>query len=907
MIVREWILLNDAFVRDLQMAGNAPVGNIANAIHNNNAQMVPQLRIPNPRIEAVRAVDENPLDIELDRLRADFGAFDAPQAERANGENVALEGRDQNVENANAIANDNANGRDGRIHRPQDFALPVNVREDDFFFGGVDDEPEDLGEVGEVEGIRDIIGLKGPIVNAFATCAAATVLSAIALACLYLLPYATGRLVVILLGESVSPILKFYKQTLESQVTWVNNIFFVFASFIDTRILASNPDFSLVKFHEAVKDLTFNLINGIPSSVNSSIMIRASITSRLLLTFLGYSISGTFLAAFISNSNLTASRTGRDMLRVLKEMGAICKVITVIGIELVLFPIFCGLLLDFSLLPLFETASIADQVNFAVKYPVISTILHWALGTCYMFIFAMFVSLCRKIMRPGVLYFVRDPNDPNFHPIKDVLDRGLMSQLAKIGLSALIYGALIVLCLGGVIYTLRYLNVEFLPVSFVSTTREHIVIMIPFCAAYFLTLPIFIRTVRNLSVMRKIWAYAFESSCSYLRLSSFILNKPVPQEQGTVHYGSIAAWFMSSKPDYSRPVTIDDIAKNGKWDGAYFVKDGGFVRAPDTDSISSKKKLNLFIPVTKDDVRLDGVEEGSESNELEKYSVVYRPPHFRIRIALLLCCIWGYGALVVMSMILIPIYTGHVMSQFLLHPIFKDMCDVFQFILGSIPLFILFYTADNWDRVKEKFLNEYNQLRQSPLASSEAASGIVHLFKLLFSILVCLVVPTAIGGILDLYISSPLYHVLSSEIVYSKSMLTKFISGVLSILLAKNVVMQHAPNSSLARSFRALSENGWIGYQNPMAATKLLLPLMSILGLAAICPPFLCWALLKIWYHDVSPETQARMYVFCYPVLVVWIALDLAIYSVRTAIKLWVTKARDDIYLVSRQLENLEH
>ena len=87
-----------------------------------------------------------------------------------------------------------------------------------------------------------------------------------------------------------------------------------------------------------------------------------------------------------------------------------------------------------------------------------------------MLYFALFVSMYRKIMQSGVLCkfetsalsqditniakdFIRDPDDQNFHPVKDVLDRLVMMQLRKIGFSALIYGVLVIVCLGGVIWS----------------------------------------------------------------------------------------------------------------------------------------------------------------------------------------------------------------------------------------------------------------------------------------------------------------------------------------------------------------------------------------------------------------------------------------------------------------------
>ena len=46
--------------------------------------------------------------------------------------------------------------------------------------------------------------------------------------------------------------------------------------------------------------------------------------------------------------------------------------------------------------------------------------LHWLAGMIFIFYFASFVVLLREVFRPRVLWFLRNLNDQNFHPIQDV-------------------------------------------------------------------------------------------------------------------------------------------------------------------------------------------------------------------------------------------------------------------------------------------------------------------------------------------------------------------------------------------------------------------------------------------------------------------------------------------------------
>ena len=46
--------------------------------------------------------------------------------------------------------------------------------------------------------------------------------------------------------------------------------------------------------------------------------------------------------------------------------------------------------------------------------------LHWLAGMIFIFYLASFVMLLREVLRPGVLWFLRNLNDQNFHPIQEV-------------------------------------------------------------------------------------------------------------------------------------------------------------------------------------------------------------------------------------------------------------------------------------------------------------------------------------------------------------------------------------------------------------------------------------------------------------------------------------------------------
>jgi E3 ubiquitin-protein ligase MARCH6 len=93
-------------------------------------------------------------------------------------------------------------------------------------------------------------------------------------------------------------------------------------------------------------------------------------------------------------------------------------------------------------------------------------ILSQAHAKLYRYQFANLLGCFREIMRPGVLWFIKDPQDQNFHPVRDILDRPAWTQFGKLLQSVRMYAITIAATcglLGGFIWMTRVLPLQWDP------------------------------------------------------------------------------------------------------------------------------------------------------------------------------------------------------------------------------------------------------------------------------------------------------------------------------------------------------------------------------------------------------------------------------------------------------------
>lgn len=583
------------------------------------------------------------------------------------------------------------------VHPPSDLEISESEDDDEPMWDQADEmgfEPEELGE-----GILEIIGLKLNISTPLFLTVLVDTLVMVFLFTAFLIPHMIGNFVLLIISLTYHLItMNYRKLTLLVLVQgYLSPLFdFVHSLYSKSGLLVNTRFFMFDVFLQPFKETmarSLSLLNNGP----------ATVSQRTLALSIGYVVGcygiNLSMKSMISGKKPILGNT-RKVYKLLFEITSTAKVFVVFAVEIFVFPVYCGWLIDFCLAPLFKTDLVVKNKDGSLTYeylfvaslehynsPSGRVLIYWGFGTIYMLCFALYVGMLRnKILRPGVLFFIRSPEDPNARLIHDALVKSLRFQMLRIWLSAKFYTGNILLGIGLVTWGLRWFTAS-------SNPDERIFLPIPinWSACYHAASTGMViqenhRVLAQCCV--KFWGRVFEVVCYKLRLSDFILGTPVAEERGHIVYKNWFYELYGAVPDYQHPVTYSEAREQLKKPGVYacFVPDGSYVRAPASDT--SRKFIDqLFIPVTKTDHPInegepkssdhqDGYESDYSDIELnydQSYLVVYRPPDFKTRCMILVFLLGVFAQILFVFVAVAAIFPGRIFTR-----VFYYICNKIQ-------------------------------------------------------------------------------------------------------------------------------------------------------------------------------------------------------------------------------------
>lgn len=629
---------------------------------------------------------------------------------------------------------------------------------------------------------------------------------------------------------------------------------------------------------------------------------------RLIAVVAGYTFFALAGAVYLRRGTpLSSSQQSQKIERIisdiLQQAGGVLKVILIISIEMLAFPLYCGLLLDLAMLPLFKNATLYTRWQFACESPWTAGFVHWFIGTCYMFHFALFVSMCRKIMRKGVLYFIRDPDDPTFHPVRDVLERSVTTQLRKIAFSALVYGALVIVCLGGVVWTLSRVTYGVLPIHW-TTEAPSLEFPLDLLFYNFLT-PVIIKAYKPGEGLHTVCTWWFKKCARALRLSHFLFNDRLEDEEGSHVNSTWFGWLVGRKGHLATPHLQEDDKKTG-YDGvadAHFVSDGRYVRAPASDQCRVPKGQAVFVDVDQDNVRKDGNTDAGVHNS-DLVQMVYIPPWFRVRIACFVVTIWIFMGVSGISVTIIPLMFGRYLFSLFLPPT-VEMNDIHAFSLGVYTLGSAAYSGYQVYKLAAS-LNRPNVSPLAQLRSVAATASRVSLTVLRFSYVwasLIFAIPLLCAVLIELYFLMPLHAWMGSSEPHVVHLIQDWTLGFLYSRLAARLLFANR-NTRPARAFTQVVQRGYLHPDAKIATRCFVLPVLAFFAVAVAIPASFAWSSTHLLYRGADEATKNLVWRYSFPVVGLSIVCMFVGRVLARIITRWRLVVRDEVYLIGERLHN---
>ncbi|KAK3018566.1 hypothetical protein RJ639_004291 [Escallonia herrerae] len=552
----------------------------------------------------------------------------------------------------------------------------------------------------------------------------------------------------------------------------------------------------------------------------------------------------------------------RQFLAAMRHLMTMIKVAFLLVIELGVFPLMCGWWLDVCTIRMFGR-SIAQRVEFFSISPLASSLVHWVVGIVYMLQISIFVSLLRGVLRSGVLYFLRDPADPNYNPFRDLIDDPVHKHARRVLLSVAVYGSLIVM--------LVFLPVKLAMRMAPSTFPLDITVSDPFTEIpadmllFQICIPFAIEHFKLRTTIKSLLRHWFTAVGWALGLTDFLL--PRPEDNGGQEIGN------------GEPPRHDGLhAQLGGHDRAVV----GFV-APDALNRARHAAVN-----TNHAEEYDG-DEQSDS----EYGFV-------LRIVLLLVVAWMTLLVFNSALIIVPVSLGRALFNAVpLLPMTHGIkCnDLYAFIIGSYVI---------WTAVAgARYSIEHIRKRRASVLLGQIWKwcGIVIKSSALLSIWI-FVIPVLIGLLFELLVIVPMRVPVDESPVFL--LYQDWALGLIFLKIWTRLVMldhmMPLVDESWRIKFERVREDGFSRLRGFWVLREIVFPIIMKL-LTALCVPY-------VLARGVFP-------VFGYPLVVnsavyrfAWLGclcFSLVCFCGKR-FHVWFTNLhnaiRDDRYLIGRRLHN---
>ncbi|TRM65382.1 hypothetical protein BD626DRAFT_546886 [Schizophyllum amplum] len=541
----------------------------------------------------------------------------------------------------------------------------------------------------------------------------------------------------------------------------------------------------------------------------------------------------------------TATRAVRNTVR---QQVIVLKVAFFIFIELVVFPLGCGLILDACTMWMFPEVNVAARTIFFLHAPVTAIFYHWVAGTMFMYTFAVILAGCRTIMRPGAMWFIKDPQDANAHPIRDILDRSTLTHLRKICLSGIMYVVVVGLSVGSLWILLSLGGHSFLPLRW--KTRE---------------------PLSNVPVDLVFLHVALPYTMRYFRPRRY------PDEE-------------RSPASYSKHMTtyLISLWNRQPLDHSQYVTDGSFRRVPSHDHVPIPPEMRATAARAKRQLQ-------------DEFTIVYLPPLFRWRVILFIVSLWVIGSVWAGVAFAVPLQLGRLFFRLWVP---QDVHDGYSFLAGFYLLWACMHIIRAVDRLDKRRQRTGLEGPRSDLRIYVLKRGTLWTAKIVYmAVCVGVIIPTLLALVFDCYVLLPLRFTLNPTLVPRVRIVDAWALGLL-YMKALSFGLRAGPRNSLSRGIQQMISGG-MTHPDPVSATKQVIAPWSAVSFSL--SSFLRRFSRRACYCSPGGALPGKvLFTRFYPGILSFALSSLIFEGMHETLHKWQQDIRDTEFLVEMRLRNHE-
>ncbi|CEG71873.1 hypothetical protein RMATCC62417_07529 [Rhizopus microsporus] len=813
-----------------------------------------------------------------------------------------------------------------------------------------DDDDDGMGNFGEdVEGVLEAIGMRGSFWILAQNATLMALLIALILFTGVCLPYMMGAIFILAmerefiefpleiislihkyLGKLTDPLFDplltiyfdhiwpiavlFYNSHLNPLIQTMSSsrLFQQINHSISSDHLSVIPSTGLVTDHSAyMMDITtlYNQSKPFLKSLYNRYQLFAlgeSSIDRFSCIFMGYILFALFLCICFTRSKVVYNIFGNTAQEALRQYVIILKLTMFITIELLIFPLVCGALLDATTLPLFEGATLKSRMELSKSNPVSSIFIHWFIGTGFMFLFAVFVTLCRSIVRPGVMWFIRDPTDPQFHPLREIVERPVLFQYKKIGASGLVYIFVIFVCIGGIIHALNLMGNTVLPLRW-RLSNPLSTVPIDLLTTQ-LALPAIINYLQPKRIIKKWFVRLITFTCHQLRLTSFVFGRRDPREEGELVYHTWTAWIKRTKPRYY-PLPGQTTSVIGP--EVSFIWNGQLLRVPKHDRVPVIPNRRMLVPVDpfvyepldENERRLGHPASTADGGDEANTTIVYSPPHFYRRVIAMVTIVWLVSTFALCASVVVPLLLGRAIFKHKLG-VKQNVHDIYSYSLGASILLLVSSMLTSTVKIIIDVNRQRTARSKLKKLTRYAHRCLYKAFRWVFFLVSFgLIVPFALGALMEFYFIIPTSN--TKKFPLEVSIIPLWANGIVCMVVVHGLA-QVLPDNHLRATINNVFQGG-IGRMNIRQCLRDIVgPVLFVSTLGVCLPPLMAYIDLK-FLDNMDNDLKLRLLRVTYPTALIG---GMILYLIKLGTRIgrgWSETIRDETYLVGRVLHNLDN